>query len=167
MANRRDDGRRRPDDAALWQDVVRSVAPLQSRRVATLPLSGFAPAQNGAPERRDPSASGRSAGVDRATAERLKRSLRPIEARLDLHGMTQAEAHRALGDFVRAARAAGRRSLLVITGRGMDRPGILKRSVPRWLDESELRRHILAVAVARPRHGGAGALYVLLRRRRR
>jgi DNA-nicking Smr family endonuclease len=167
MAKRRDEGRRRPDDAALWQDAVRSVAPLRRRRPPALPRSGVAPAENGAPRRREPPAPGRFGGVDPATAERLKRGLRPIEARLDLHGMTQAEAHRALGEFVRAASAAGRRCLLVITGRGTDRPGILRSSVPRWLDEGELRRQILAVAAARPRHGGAGALYVLLRRRRR
>ena len=128
---------------------------------------GVARAENGAPRRREPPAPGPSGGVDRATVERLKRGLRPIEARLDLHGMTQAEAHRALGEFVREASAVGRRSLLVITGRGTDRPGILRSSVPRWLDEGELRRQILAVAAARPRHGGAGALYVLLRRQRR
>ena len=167
MANHRDEGQRRPDDAALWQDAVRSVAPLRRRRPPALPRSGVARAENGAPRRREPPAPGPSGGVDRATVERLKRGLRPIEARLDLHGMTQAEVHRALGEFVRAASAAGRRSLLVITGRGTDRPGILRSSVPRWLDEGELRRQILAVAAARPRHGGAGALYVLLRRQRR
>jgi DNA-nicking Smr family endonuclease len=81
--------------------------------------------------------------------------------------MTQAEAHRALREFVRAASAAGRRALLVITGGGTNPPGILKSSVPRWLDEGELRRQILAVATARAHHGGAGALYLLLRRQRR
>jgi DNA-nicking Smr family endonuclease len=108
----------------------------------------------------------RSSGIDRATAQRFRRGLRAIEARLDLHGMTQAEAHHALGEFVRAASAAGRRTLLVITGRGTDRPGILKDAVPRWLDQGELRRQVLAVAAAKPQHGGAGALYVLLRRQR-
>ncbi|HEV2302111.1 MAG TPA: Smr/MutS family protein, partial [Stellaceae bacterium] len=108
------------------------------------------------------------AGVDRANAERLKRGLHPIAATLDLHGMTQAEAHRRLAAFVEESRAAGHRCVLVVTGRGLapDGPGILKRSVPRWLEESQMRRHILAVAGAQPRHGGAGALYLLLRRRR-
>jgi DNA-nicking Smr family endonuclease len=167
MANRRDEGRRRSDDVGAWQDAVRSVAPLQHRRPAVLPRSGVAPAENGALRRREPRAPGRFAGIDRATAERFKRGLRPIEARLDLHGMTQAEAHHALGEFVRAASAAGQRSLLVITGGGTDRLGILKGAVPRWLGEGELQRQVLAVAAARPRHGGAGAVYVLLRRRRR
>jgi DNA-nicking Smr family endonuclease len=171
MANRRDEGGRRPEDAALWQDVVRGVAPLRRRHPPALgaaPVrSGVAAAESGASRGREPSALDRLAGIDRTTAQRLKRGLRPIEASLDLHGMTQAEAHRALGEFVGRASSAGRRSLLVITGRGTDRPGILRNAVPRWLDEGELRRQILAVAAARPRHGGAGALYVLLRRRRR
>jgi DNA-nicking Smr family endonuclease len=117
------------------------------------------------------------AGVDRATAERLKRGQHRIEAQLDLHGMTQAAAHRALTGFVAASREAGRRCVLVITGRGLppgysdgspggEEPGILRRAVPRWLDEPELRPHLLAIAPAQPRHGGAGALYLLLRRRR-
>jgi DNA-nicking Smr family endonuclease len=109
----------------------------------------------------------RFAGIDRANAERLKRGLHRIEARLDLHGMTQAEAHRTLSDFVAASRGAGRRCVLVITGRGLGQrgPGVLKSSVPRWLEESELRRHVLAIAPAQPHHGGPGATYLLLRRR--
>jgi len=110
----------------------------------------------------------RFAGIDRANAERLKRGLHRIEARLDLHGMTQAEAHRALSGFVEASRAAGRRCVLVITGRGLGQsgPGVLKSSVPRWLEEPELRRQILATAAAQPHHGGPGASYLLLRRHR-
>jgi DNA-nicking Smr family endonuclease len=82
--------------------------------------------------------------------------------------MTQAEAHRALAAFIAASHDAGRRCVLVITGRGLGSsgPGILKKSVPRWLEEPELRRRILAVAPAQPRHGGPGAAYVLLRRPR-
>jgi DNA-nicking Smr family endonuclease len=107
-------------------------------------------------------------GVDRANAERLKRGLHPIEARLDLHGKTQAEAHHALAAFVHGASEAGRRCVLVITGRGLGPggPGVLKSAVPRWLEEVGLRRKILAIAPAQPQHGGAGALYLLLRRRR-
>ncbi len=110
----------------------------------------------------------RFAGIDRANAERLKRGLHAIEARLDLHGMTQTEAHRELIEFVTASYQAGRRCVLIITGRGLgpDGPGVLKTAVPRWLEEVGLRRRILAVAAAQPRHGGAGALYLLLRRQR-
>ena len=111
-----------------------------------------------------PPALDRFAGIDRANAERLKRGLRQVEARLDLHGMTQAEAHRALAVFVEAARAAGRRCVLVVTGRGLGSsgPGILKSA--RCRAGSKRRRCAgtsLAIAPAQPRDGGAGALYLL------
>ena len=106
----------------------------------------------------------RFAGIDRATAERLKRGRYPVAASLDLHGMTQAEAHRALADFIPRSRAGGRRCLLVITGHGRMSGGVLKAAVPRWLGEPELRRHVLTIAPARPQHGGHGALYLLLRK---
>ena len=108
--------------------------------------------------------SGNFAGLDRASAERLKRGRYPIEARLDLHGMTQAEAHRALAGFVAGSRAIGRRCVLVITGHGRISGGILKAAVPRWLSEPDLRRHVLAITPAQQRDGGAGALYLLLRK---
>jgi DNA-nicking Smr family endonuclease len=111
-----------------------------------------------------PIALDRFAGIDRANAERLKRGKRKIEDRLDLHGMTQAEAHRMLLSFIRGARLAGMRCVLVITGRGRIGGGVLKAAVPRWLDEAEFRPHLLAIATAQPRDGGAGALYVMLRR---
>jgi len=104
------------------------------------------------------------AGLDRASAERLKRGRYPIEARLDLHGMTQDEAHRALSGFVTRSRAVGRRVVLVITGHGRISGGVLKAAVPRWLNEPGLRRHLLATTRAQPRDGGAGALYLLLRK---
>jgi DNA-nicking Smr family endonuclease len=104
------------------------------------------------------------AGIDRRNAERLRRGRYPVEARLDLHGLTQEEAHRALSEFVASRRAAGKRCVLVITGHGHSSGGILKSAAPRWLAEPSLRRHVLALAPARPQHGGAGALYVLLRR---
>lgn len=112
----------------------------------------------------------RAAGYDRANAERLKRGQHPVEARLDLHGLTQAEAHRALAAFLQSARAGGKRCVLVITGRGSAKErqggGVLKSAVPRWLDEPAFRPHVLAIATAQPRDGGSGALYVMLRRTR-
>jgi DNA-nicking Smr family endonuclease len=167
----------RADDIELWRRVARDVAPLPGRsphpdrgRLArnaagTPAVQSAAPA---APVAKPPPTPAppldRFAGIDRATAERLKRGRREIEARLDLHGMTQAEAYRALAGFVAGSRTAGRRCVLVITGHGRSSGGILKHAVPRWLNEPELRRHVLAIAPARPRHGGHGALYVLLRR---
>jgi DNA-nicking Smr family endonuclease len=151
---------------------MRGVTPLRERGPAALPPSApraRAPADKDPPAGPvDPSRFDPGAGIDRASAEWLKRGRRPIEARLDLHGMTQAEAHRELADFVEASHLAGRRCVLVVTGRGLGPggPGVLKSAVPRWLAEAGLRRRILAIAAAQPRHGGEGALYLLLRRQR-
>jgi len=174
-------GRPSREERALWRASMRDVTPL-------------APAPRAAPTDRDasdldalpppaapaeapraprpplpPLAPGAAPGIDRATAEKLRRGRLPIEARLDLHGMTEAEAHRALLAFVLGAWRRDLRSLLVITGKGgraPGSPGVLKRAVPRWLNEAALRPAVLAFAAAQPRDGGAGALYLLLRRRR-
>jgi len=153
---------------------MRDVAPLHGRPAPPLePLSPPGRAEPAAhhtatppPRRFELPPLDRFAGIDRATAERLKRGRMTIEARLDLHGMTQDEAHRALAGFIAGARSAGRRCVLVITGRGLAGGGVLRHAVPRWLDEPELRGHLLAVAPAQPRDGGNGALYVLIRRAR-
>ncbi len=108
------------------------------------------------------------AGVDRRTAERLRRGRLSVEATLDLHRHTQDEAHRALMGFITDAAAEGRRCVLVITGKGAlsEGGGVLRRQVSHWLNQPPCRERVLAIAEARPEHGGAGALYVLLRRRR-
>lgn len=155
-------------DRLLWREAMRSVTPLRRRAAApsSPPPVQVAEERPNVPVRAP--ALDRFSGIDRANAERLKRGLHRIEARLDLHGMTQSEAHRALFAFVHASRDAGLRCVLVITGRGFgpNGPGVLKSSVPRWLEQPVLRRQLLAIAPAQPRHGGAGALYVLLRRQR-
>ena len=162
-------------DRALWQRATRDV-----KRLAPRPEPPSAPVRKPAEKRESvpsrpagqpepvlaPLTLDRFAGIDRANAERLRRGKREIEARLDLHGMTQAEAHRALAAFIRASRADGKRCVLVITGRGSAGGGVLKSAVPRWLDEPEVRPHLLAIATAQPRDGGSGALYVMLRRTR-
>jgi len=163
-------------DSALWQRAMRDVAPLAPR--AAPPKPPPSPARKAVPRQLaealpalhdlPPLTLDRFAGIDRASAERLKRGRQPIEARLDLHGMTQAEAHRALAGFIRTARGGGKRCVLVITGRGAPRDhggaGVLREAVPRWLAEPGLRPHLLAIATAQPQDGGAGALYVMLRR---
>ena len=113
-------------------------------------------------------AHGQVAGVDRRTAERLKRGRMAVEARLDLHGLTQAEAHRALDAFVAASYDAGRRCLLVITGKGQGKQegGVLRGKVPLWLNQAPNRGRVLAFDYAQQRDGGTGALYVMLRRKR-
>ena len=105
-------------------------------------------------------------GIDKRQGERFRRGQLPIEGKIDLHGRTQNEAHDALLHFVERAHKAGKRNLLVITGKGMtqSKSGILKAIVPRWLNEPIFRRLVLAISQARQEHGGEGALYVLLKR---
>ena len=110
---------------------------------------------------------GKTAGLDKRKAQRLKRGqLRP-EARVDLHGMTQVKAHAELNGFVAECQLADLRTVLVITGKGSVREGgVLRRMVPRWLNQPPLRGMVIAIEQATPRDGGAGAYYLLLRRRR-
>ena len=161
------------EETELWRRAVRDVAPLPGRRPPPR-LERAPPARQAvqadaaaAPPHRPPPSPpplDRHAGVDRATAERLRRGRYPVEATLDLHGMTQERAHGALAGFVAGARAAGRRCVLIVTGHGRMSGGVLKAAVPRWLDDPLLRPHLLMIASARPQDGGTGALYVLLRR---
>jgi DNA-nicking Smr family endonuclease len=110
--------------------------------------------------------------MDARTAERLKRGRLVIEGRLDLHGLSQARAHPALAAFIERGYAEGRRCLLVITGKGGGKlvdavpQGVLRAMVPQWLNAPELRAKIVSIMPAQPRHGGEGALYVLLKRHR-
>ena len=107
-------------------------------------------------------------GLDRRLADRLKRGRLPIDATLDLHGLAQSAAHAAVRGFVTRAAERRLRTLLIVTGKGRrNGSGVLKSVLPRWLNEAPLRDHVLALAQARPEHGGSGALYILLRRRRR
>lgn len=111
-------------------------------------------------------APGAVAGLDKRRAQRLRRGQLPIEGRLDLHGMTRAEAHGRLVAFIAEARDRGRRCVLVITGTGRrrDEAGVLRAAVPRWLNLPPCRERILAFATAQPNDGGDGALYVLLKK---
>jgi DNA-nicking Smr family endonuclease len=105
-------------------------------------------------------------GIDRRTAERLRKGEMAIDRRLDLHGMTQANAHASLDRFVRGAWADGARLLLIITGKGSGGEGVLRRSLPQWLQAGEHAARVLRMETAQPKHGGGGAFYVLLRRQR-
>jgi DNA-nicking Smr family endonuclease len=157
------------EERALWHHAISDVAP-KRRRPAPPPASpASAPVPPDPPEPRPAMAPAvpLGTGLDRRNAQRLKRGQMAIEARLDLHGMTQAEAHGALARFVSRSFDDGRRAVLVITGKGArDGKGVLRHAVPRWLAEPALRPMILAREEAQPRHGGGGALYVLLRRKR-
>jgi DNA-nicking Smr family endonuclease len=114
------------------------------------------------------------ANYDENERRRLSRNPDLIDARLDLHGMRQREAHSALRSFILSASARGHRHLLVITGKGTsvererdflrEERGVLKRLVPQWLGDAELRGFVVSYAVSHTRHGGEGALYVRLRK---
>ena len=156
--------------AALWRQATRNVSPLtpRARPPAGPPTASVRPAKArpvaSMASALSPLVVDRFTETDRSSAERLKRGRQPIEGRLDLHGLTQDEAHRALAGFIRGSRAAGKRCVLVITGRGVLGGGVLRAAVPRWFAEPAFRPHLLAIATAKPRDGGAGALYVMLRR---
>jgi DNA-nicking Smr family endonuclease len=111
--------------------------------------------------------------IERRQKQRLARGVEPIDARLDLHGKTQGEAHAALLRFLRRAQADGAKFVLVITGKGTPardngiERGVLRRAVPLWLKLPEFRAYATAFEQARVGHGGEGALYVRLRRQRK
>ncbi|OIR00751.1 endonuclease MutS2 [mine drainage metagenome] len=173
------------DEARLWREVMKGATAFEGRLpeeedapppapdLAPLPV----PPQNPPPREPAPPGGaarqshrldhGKTVGIDRRTAERLKKGGMAIEARLDLHGLIQDEAYSALRRFILASFERERRCLLVITGKGTrEGSGVLRGQVPRWLNEASLRPFILAFSYAQPRDGGEGALYVLLKRRR-
>jgi len=164
-------------DRQLWHQVAATVKPLKGRKAIAAPAKSAAPDQIGeghaAPAAYTPKApvhpsqleqlnlsSGNN--LDANTLKRLRSGQLPVAGRIDLHGMTQEQAHTALKRFIHFGYHNGRRCVLVITGRS----GILRDQTPRWLNEYELRPYIIAMAPAQPGHGGPGAIYVLLKRRR-
>lgn len=149
--------RLKDEERALWRSAVRDVRPIT-------PGSAPAPAAAVATPRRTPAP--RPGDVNRRILTRLRRGELPVEARLDLHGLTQDTAYRALVSFIADCAADGARLVLVITGKGRSGAGVLRAAAPQWLAESPSRARILAVTPAAPKHGGSGALYVLLRRSR-
>jgi DNA-nicking Smr family endonuclease len=176
-----------PSDRELWHHVTRETRPLKGRdalhpevetpapeaKSVTRPSAQAKPAAARVKPAPPPPAAktlghGTIADVDRRSAERLKRGQLAIEATLDLHGMTQAAAHQALDGFLAESQARGRRCVLVVTGKGLTRDdaGVLRRQVPLWLNQAPNRARLLAFDYAQPRHGGQGALYLLLKRRR-
>lgn len=173
MGRRTQDDDDDEDDDALWEIVTRTVKPLARRKqprttASAKPAAVKMPASSGTaappPLPARPNAAPPGKGFDRATATRLKKGKLPLEGRIDLHGMTQAEAYEALHRFIRRAYANGLRTLLVITGKGrVGGGGVLRRMVPLWLDDSELRGIVLATTTAQAKDGGEGALYVRLK----
>lgn len=189
------------DDAALWARVAETAQPLANKnRFVDVETPLKAPARPSTPKQPKaaeamPSgalqpepkpgttvgkvsvkkASSPKAGLDRQTARKLDKGHLAIEARIDLHGMRQREAHSALRKFLQWARAKDYRHVLVITGKGSLRAeggsfydeetrGVLRQAVPHWLSHGDLAPLIVSFSDAPRRLGGEGALYVRLRR---
>jgi DNA-nicking Smr family endonuclease len=168
------------EDLALWDGVTKSVRPLRKRTRTAEPAiaAAEAPKPQRAPKRSTvapvasapapaPKKAPSLATLDRKAKQKIARGRDSIDARLDLHGHTQAEAHDALLRFLRRIQSKGGRVVLVITGKGgrgeSDR-GVLKRAVPLWLALPEFRALVIGFDSAAIPHGGEGALYVRLRK---
>jgi DNA-nicking Smr family endonuclease len=174
------------EERNLWNFVTRSIRPLSGQRRDNPPetpvnLSPAKPSVKpdgpprgmvGMPEFRlkDPVAAAKSetGGIDRRTLEKLRRGQLPLEGVLDLHGLRQGEAQERLTRFLTDGYHAGRRCVLVISGKGSrnGEAGVLRRMVPRWLEMPPLSPIILSHCPAKQKDGGDGAFYVLLRRKR-
>lgn len=175
----------RPDPAPAAKPAAKSTAKKEPRGMVANGRKPATPSQNPTksafPAALADHVAGRTPGLDKRSALRLRRGKTEIDGRIDLHGMTQAEARSALTAFVTGGYRHGRRCLLVITGKGRrsrdhpDRPwtsdhaaepGVIRRMVPHWLEQAPLAGCVLAYSPAQPRDGGGGALYVLLKRQR-
>ena len=173
MTNDRPRHRRRlsEDEQRLWGSIARSVTPIgRNSSDREEPQSAARPrttAAAAAPSTATPVAPPRLVPIDRRARQKLARGRDAIDARLDLHGRTQAQAHAALARFLRKAQTDGARYVLVVTGKGRDpEGGVLRRQVPLWLEQSEFRSLVVGFDTAHTGHGGEGALYVRVRRRR-
>jgi DNA-nicking Smr family endonuclease len=184
-------------DQEVWQQVVQSARPLKKpANVVPQPLAPlpkiYRPEGVGAaayakaeakqkvplPAHGDRHAEKPALQMDKRLRQRFERGELPVEARIDLHGMTLANAERALSKFLRDGIAQQKRCLLVITGKGSVRSkddeigtlqkgrGVLRAWLPDYLKRGPWRDQILGLAPARPDMGGTGAFYVLLRRQR-
>ena len=177
-----------PQDDALWEEIKRTVRPLERKPAPAdeKPIRGSAqkrqtyPGATKTPQTPKPVSRALAApkprpsppgpALDRKSRRRLSRGREDVDDRLDLHGLNQAAAFHALIGFLRAAQAGGKRLVLVITGKGRSEygdAGVLQSAVPKWLAGAEFRSLVAGVEEAGRRHGGGGALYVRLRRRRR
>lgn len=176
---RRKRGMLSPEDRAIWREVAKTAKPLPGRALPPAEAEAEpAPpkAEQAAPSRpAAPPAPARPAllplaGVEKRLARDVSRGRRPIEARIDLHGLRQDEAHRELLAFVHRAYQSGAKLVLVITGKGgtgAGERGVLRRMVPHWLADPGLRPMVIGFDDAARMHGGEGALYVRIRRKPR
>ena len=178
------------DERALWSGVTRSIAPLRKPRLVASDEDHAAPVRTPPKPNSPASRHAAAAHAPRAAAsaavtppappalaplgrrfrQRLARGVRALDGRLDLHGLTQAQAHGALLHFLHATQSRGGKVVLVITGKGAPdsagERGVLRRQVPLWLGLPEFRGYVVGYESAAMGHGGDGAIYVHVRRRR-
>jgi len=163
-----------PTDNSLWDKEVEDVKPLDRNTskkrpkpiknkdiiIKTDQLAYNVPKSSRTNHARD---------IDARTLQRLKRGQIPIEARLDMHGMTRHQAYDALYPFILRTQSSGKRCVLVITGKGQkdhEMQGVLRQSLPEWLSEERYNALVLTHVPANKRDGGGGAFYIYLRRQR-
>ena len=169
------------EERALWESVAKQIKPLRKKPralrpaiaqhdLAAKPAATPRPVPQAAPPKPSKPAAPPLAPLGRRERARLSRGKSEIEARLDLHGMTQTRAHRALFGFLQRAHHEGLTFVLVITGKGKvgaeAERGVLRRQVPQWLGLPEFRALVVGFEEAHIGHGGEGALYVRIRRSR-
>jgi DNA-nicking Smr family endonuclease len=166
----------RPDEARLWTLVASTVHPLPGRKLPEAPPAAASNEPIAKTKAQPPPATSLKPqvterpgpyGIEPRRRHRLARERDPIAARIDLHGMNQDAAKVALDRFLRRAWDEGYRAVLVITGKGLQGDGVLRRRVPEWLSARDLAPIVAGVSEAHRRHGGEGALYVALKRRPR
>ncbi len=163
-------------ESELWAAVTKDIIPLSPKVGINIQKNvpspkKTPPAEPVTPPPTKPLARKPAPDLDHRTAERLRKGQMPIEARLDLHGLSRQAAYDALLAFIPRCYARGLRCVLVITGKGALKPldpesGVLKQHTPQWLSAPPLDRMVLKYVAAKPKDGGSGALYVLLRRNR-
>jgi DNA-nicking Smr family endonuclease len=167
-----------PNDRALWNEITKSIKPLRERRaeiqvvgeLSDRPERKPAPKPELARPERQSKTPPPLTKLDRRARSRVARGRVEIESRLDLHGMTLERARNRLSAFLSSAQSGGASLVLVITGKGRtgdQERGVLRREVPHWLSLPEFRALVIGFEEAAPSHGGAGALYVRIRRARR
>jgi DNA-nicking Smr family endonuclease len=183
-----------PDEAELWDELAHSIdkvkakarvpahalipPPVRSASAPPKPQRGHTAKGSAAASKAPPAAP--LADFDRRAHRHVASGKLAIDARVDLHGLSRHDAHTRLRAFLLGSQAKGHRIVLVITGKGGEaeaadhlasvlgapQRGVLRRNVPQWLAEPELRKIVLSYASAGVRHGGDGALYVRLRKAR-
>lgn len=189
MARRGKKGALSPEDRDLWGKVARTLTPLDADRAKDLEKQLAQAVEETAekpvgkpktstaikapPATKPPKAPLPLLQLEHRYRRKVVRGVKAIDARIDLHGLTQHQAHERLRAFLYRAQTRRHQIVLVITGKGggetrayMDERGVLRRMVPQWLAMPDMRSVVLGYEEAHPSHGGGGALYVRIRKRR-